>query len=393
MKIVSVRSTAVRMPVPRAPYPSDGAGTKFHWGKRSRVTPARPSPMLEYVLVTIESDEGLVGVGEASADIGFFGNTVEAVKVAIDDYLGPQLVGLDPCDREHLMSVIDFRGQTCAKAGIDLALHDLVAKELGAPVSVLLGGRQKKCVPVSVEIPGGSPDAMAAECVRYMETGVRAFKAKIGGDPVDDAERLRTIREAVGADVSLRADANQGYTPKEAIRLCRLAERHDVRLELLEQPVAAWDLNGMAQVREAVDVLIEADEACYTPHDVVRIAENRAADVVNIKIGKAGGLLNAKKIAAVAEAAGLGCVLGTSFGLGIEIAAKLHLAASTPTATGAVEFTELGLHENLLQSPGRELLALPLKDGQLPVPDGPGFGVALDEERLQAYTLALRSTG
>lgn len=387
MRIVSVKSTAVRMPVAQALYPSDGAGTTFHWGKRSRVTPKRPSPMLEYVLVSIETDDGVVGVGEASADIGFFGNTVEDVQVAIEDYLGPQLVGLDPFDREHLMAVIDFRDQSCAQAGIDLALHDLMGKSLGVPVSVLLGGRHRRRVPVSVEIPGSSPDAMAAECVRYMGFGVRAFKAKIGGNPAGDADRLHAIREAVGVDVSLRADANQGYSPKEAIKLCRLAERADVALELLEQPVAAWDLKGMAQVREAVDVLIEADEACYSPHDVVRIAEHQAADVINVKIGKAGGLLNAKKIAAVAEASGLGCVLGTSFGLGVEVAAKLHLAASTPAATGAVEFTELGLHENLLAPPHQRTLGLPLEDGELDVPEGPGLGVSLVQERVRAHAL------
>ena len=118
------------------------------------------------------------------------------------------------------------------------------------------------------------------------------------------ADRLAAIRAAVGPDIVLRADANQGYSPKEAIRLCRLCERRGVGLELLEQPVPKWDLAGMAQVRAAVDVLIEADESAYTQHDVVQIVRAGAADVINIKIGKAGGLYQAKKIAVVAEAAG-----------------------------------------------------------------------------------------
>ena len=388
MKITAVSTTPIRIPVEHAPYSTEGAGTKFHWGRRSRISPKRPAPMLEYVLVTIHTDAGITGVGESQADIGFFGNTVEGVQVAIDDYLGPQLIGHDPFDRERLMDIIDFRGHTCAKAGLDLALHDLIGKALDTPVSTLLGGRHRDAIPVSIEIAGGSPDAMAAECLRFMQQGVRAFKPKLGGDPDQDADRLLAIREAVGPDVSLRADANQGYTPKEAIRLCRLAERYDIDLELLEQPVAAWDLVGLAQVRRSVDVLIEADEACYSIHDAMQLIRHEAADVFNIKIGKAGGLLHAKKIAALAEAAGLQCVLGTAFGLGVEMAAKLQLAAATMNLVDAVEFTEIGLHPNLLGQPEASALALPLADGRLQVPTGPGLGVNLDPESVERYTLA-----
>lgn len=388
MRITHVTGTPVRMPVAAAPYDSHDAGTRAHWGgRRSRIAPKRPGPMLEYVLVRIATDAGITGCGEAQADIGFFGETVEQVQTGIEDYLGPQLVGKDPLDREYLLDLIDFRGNSCARSGIDMALHDLAGKALGVSVGVLLGGSHKQRVAVAVEIAGGAPDAMAAECVAFMARGVRAFKPKIGGVPEADAERLRAIREAVGPEVSLRADANQGYTPKQAIRLCRLAERFGVGLELLEQPVAAWDLAGMATVRRSVDTLIEADESCYSIHDAIEIVRHEAADVLNIKLGKAGGLSAAKKIAAVAEAAGLGCVLGTAFGLGLEIAAKLHIAASTMGIVEAVEFTELGLHGNLLEPPHKALLALPLEDGCLPVPDGPGLGVALSEADVARFSL------
>jgi L-alanine-DL-glutamate epimerase-like enolase superfamily enzyme len=344
--------------------------------------------MLEYVIVRIETDEGVTGVGEAPADIQFFGETLEEVRASIDDYLGPLLVGRDPFDREHLMHLVDYRGNSCAKSGIDLALHDLMGRALGCPVSDLIGGSHRARVKVAIEIAGGPAEGMAKACVDFMAKGVRAFKAKIGGVPEDDAERLRAIREAVGTGVSLRADANQGYTPKEAIRLCRLAEKLDVGLELLEQPVAARDLDGMALVRRSVDTPIEADESCYTVHDAVNLVRRGAADVLNIKIGKAGGLYHAKKIAAVAEGAGLGCVLGTAYGLGPKVAAKLHLAASTVIVTDAVEFTELGLHEGLLAPPHDEGLALPLdEDGCLPVPEGPGLGVEFDERKVAEFRL------
>ncbi len=387
MKIASITTTPIRMHVTHAPYTTMGAGSKHHWGKRSRTTVKRPLPILEYLLVTLRTDEGLTGVGESPVDIGFFGHTLEDVQTAIEDYLGPQLIGHDPYDREYLMSLIDFRGNSCAKAGIDLALHDLLGKSLGVSVSTLLGGRHQTRVPVAVEIAGGAPDAMAQECLRFMGLGVRAFKPKIGGYPDEDADRLHAIREAVGPDISIRADANQGYNPKEAIRLCRLAERYNVGLELLEQPVPAWDLQGMALVRRSVDTLIEADESCYTMHDALQLVRHEAADVINIKIGKAGGLYQAKKIAAVAEAAGLKCVLGTAFGLGVEMAAKLHLAASTLAVVDAVEFTEIGLHSNLLATPYDSAFGLPLVDGCLPVPSEPGLGVTLDAEAVREATL------
>jgi L-Ala-D/L-Glu epimerase len=386
MKITRVTATPVRMPVPHAPYATDGAGTRVHWdGKRSRVTPKRPGPVLDYNIVRIETDEGLVGLGEAQADIGFFGETVEEVTASIEDYLGPQMVGKSPFDREYVLGLIDFRGNSCARAGLDMALHDLVGKALGVPAAVLLGGRHKSRVTVAIEIAGGPPDAMASECTRLVALGVRAFKPKIGGHPDQDADRLAAIRDAVGPQVSLRADANQGYSPKEAVRLCRLAQQRGVGLELLEQPVAAWDLQGMAYVRQMAEIPIEADESCYSVHDAMQLVRHEAADVLNIKLGKAGGFYKAKQIAAIAEAAGLRCVLGTAFGLGLEIAAKLQLAASTMLVVDAVEFTEISLHPNLLGPPHDRLFSLPLDEGTLPVPDGSGLGVALDEDEVRQH--------
>jgi L-alanine-DL-glutamate epimerase-like enolase superfamily enzyme len=389
MKITSVTATPVRLAIPYPLYPGEGAGTKIEWGKRSRFTPLRPTPMLEYVIVRIETDEGVTGWGEAQADIGFFGETVEQVRAAVADYMGPQLIGKDPMDREYLHEVIGYRGNGCARSGMDMALHDLAGKMMGVPVSVLLGGRRRTRVPVAIEVAGGKPEEMARACVDLMAQGVRAFKPKVGGDPAADAERLRAIREAVGPGVSIRADANQGYSPKEAIRLCRLCERFGVDLELLEQPVAVHDLPGMAFVRSSVDTLIEADESCFTPQDALTIVRHEAADVLNIKLGKAGGFTGARKIAAIAEAAGLKCVLGTGFGLGLEIAAKAHLFAALEIVTDAVEFTELSLHADLLTPPWDTRLALPLPDGCLPVPDGPGLGVEMDLAQVAARALPL----
>ena len=386
MKITDVSTIAVALPLPPPRYSHDGAGTKREWGKLNRVTSKKPNRQLEYVIVKIHTDDGITGIGEACTDIGFFGEPIEEVKSALDVHFGPRIIGRDPFDREEILRALDFRGNNCARSGIDLALHDLMGKALGVPVCTLLGGRSRDRVPVAVEIGGGPPEDMAKLCVECVDNGIRAFKPKIGGIPERDAERLKAIREAVGPSVSIRADANQGFSPKEAIRLCKLAEKYDVGLELLEQPVPYWDLDGMAEVKRSVDTLIEADEAAYTIHDVMNIIRKEAADVINIKIGKAGGLYNAKKIAALAEAAGLKCVLGTAFGLGPKIAAKLHLAASTPIVTDAVEFTEIILHPNLAAEPYGSLFFPPLdSDGCMPVPTGPGLGIELDEQLIEQH--------
>ena len=386
MIITRITTTPVRIPLTRFFYNSEGAGTKREWGGRlSRVSPKRPSPILEYVLVHIDTDEGLTGLGEAPADIGFFGQTMEAIQVGIDDYLGPQLVGHEPWDIAGLLDHIDYRENSCAKSGIDLALHDLVGKARGVSVSELLGGAKRTRIPVAIEIAGGSPEDMGNEARKYMQMNVKAFKPKIGSIPAQDAERLLAIREAVGPDISLRADANRGYSPAEAIELCRLVERQNIGLELLEQPCESWDLPGMAEVRRAVNIPIEADESCFGPHDAEAVIRAEAADVLNIKIGKAGGLSNAMKIATIAEAAGLESVLGTAFGVGPKIAAKLHFAAAVRHFSGAVEFTELGLHGPLLKGELDTRLSLPLdEDGCLPVPTGPGLGVELDPEKVRA---------
>jgi L-alanine-DL-glutamate epimerase-like enolase superfamily enzyme len=386
MLITEVRSTAVSLPLAPVPYSTERGGTKREWDM-TRLTPHRPEASLEYVIVEIDTDSGITGVGEACTDIGFFGEPVEEVQSAIDLYLGPTLLGKDPFDREQLLHEIDFAGNSCAKSGIDLALHDLLGKALGVPVCNLIGGSQRRQVFAVMEVSGGAADGMAQQCVEWVAQGVRGFKAKVGAIPEEDADRLAAIRDAVGPEIVLRADANQGYTPKEAIRLCRMCEQRGVGLELLEQPVPKWDLAGMAQVRAAVDVLIEADESAYTPHDVVQIVRAGAADVINIKIGKAGGLYQSKKIAAVAEAAGLECVIGTAWGLGIKVAAKLHLAAATRSLRHGVEFTELMLHDLLLAGPQATDLAPPLNDGYLPVPLGPGLGVTLDQAKVRHHQL------
>ena len=338
--------------------------------------------ILDDIIVKIYSDEGFVGFGAAAPDIGFFGEPWESVKAIIDKYISPNLIGLDPFDIEFIMQVVNQSGgfhSVLAASGIDLALFDLLGKILNRSVSKLLGGCQKDKVLLATEVPRGTPEKMAEHSFEYYKQGVRGFKAKIGSNAEQDAKSLRAMREILGVNVSLRADANQGYTPKDAIKLCDLAEKYDVGLELLEQPCKKWDLDGMARVTKTVNIPIEADESAFSLYDVMNIIKKGAADVINAKVAKAGGIYGVKKWSAVAESAGLGVVIGTEWGVGSQIAAKLHLGGSTRNVHPIIEFTEMMIHDTLLSKP------LELKDGYLEIPQGPGLGLELDEEKINLY--------
>jgi len=390
LKITKVETIPISIPVG---FFKDGmckvrgvnAPDKYYSGKAlsgSRRTSADDTLILDNIIVKIHTDEGVTGIGAAAPDIGFFGEPWESVKLIIDNYMGPRITGMDPYKREQILYAVTRTGgwhNVLATSGIDLALHDLLGKAMNTSVCNLLGGCHQDKILLSTEVPRGVPEKMAEHSVEYYEQGVRGFKAKVGSDPVRDALSLKAMREALGDKVSLRADANQGYNPKEAIKMCTLSQKYDVNLELLEQPTKKWDLDGMARITKTVDVPIEADESAFSLFDVMRIIKKGAADVINAKVAKAGGFYGVKKWAAVAESAGLETVVGTEWGIGSQIAAKLHLGGSTKNIHPVIEFTEIMIHDTLLPE------SLELKDGYLDVPTGPGLGLELDPEKIEKY--------
>jgi len=336
--------------------------------------------ILSNVIVKIHTNEGLTGVGEAACDAS---EPVEVVKAMIDHYMGPRLIGQDPLDWRALIDRTTRdpdRGATrFSTSGIDLALHDLVGKILDLPVYTLLGGQRRDRVLAGIEVPRNTPEKMAEHSFEYYEQGIRGIKAKIGSDPIRDAECIRAIRERLGPDVSLRVDANKGYTVKEAITFCRLVEAADVDLEILEQPVGTMDLAGHRLIRESTSIPVEADESAFSLSQVHQIVKQDAADIINTKCAKAGGIRGVEQWAAVAEAADLPIVIGTEWGVGSKVAAKLHLGAAVKNADPVVEFTEIMIHDLLLKE------ELELKDGYLDIPDGPGLGMELDWDQVEAH--------
>ncbi|MBT3601551.1 MAG: hypothetical protein HN521_00660 [Candidatus Latescibacteria bacterium] len=231
----------------------------------------------------------------------------------------------------------------------------------------------------SIEVPRNTPEKMAAHSYEYYQQGIRGIKAKIGSDPVQDAECIRAIREKLGDGISIRADANRGYTVKEAIVFCNLVEQYHVNLEILEQPVGTMDLEGTRQIKEATSIPVEVDESAFSLSQVHQIVKQDVADVINTKCAKAGGIRGVVLWAAVAEAADLPIVIGTEWGAGLKVAAKLHLGAAIKNADPVVEFTEMMIHELLLKEP------IKLHEGYIDVPTGPGLGMELDDEKIEAF--------
>jgi L-alanine-DL-glutamate epimerase-like enolase superfamily enzyme len=337
------------------------------------------------VLVKIYSDDGTVGFGEACAwEPEFYGETLESVSAAIEKYAAPRIIGLDPRDIGRALSQVDaaLAKVTCAKEGIDLALFDLAGRILKVPVYTLLNGSFRDRIPIACEIGIDQPEVMAKDAEALLKMGVRVIKIK-GSDQInEDIKRVKLVREAVGDRASLRLDPNAHWTTHGTIRAMR--ELEDCDLEFLEQPVHGLDFNGMAKIRQSIGVPLMADESIWTPQDVVELARRKAADIINIKISKTCGLLVAKKIEAVAEAVGLACVVGTEIEPGFSLAAKLHLAASIKHLHFACEFTELSLLQaNILKQ------KIEVEDGCVRVPQGPGFGVELDEEAMLKHRIEL----
>lgn len=326
-----------------------------------------------HAVVEVETGSGVIGYGEVSPAPAFMGEDGRLIVHIINELLAPPLIGSDAFDLEALHQKMDrtLYGNGAAKAAIDIAFHDLLGKILNLPVFQILGGRVRTEVPLSWVVGMQAPEKAIEEAQHYLNKGIKTIKVKIGGDPEKDIQKIRLIRERLGDQFKLRVDANQGYRADQAIKILRRMETFD--LESIEQPVPAYDIDGMRQIAEALDTPIMADESVFGLQDAFRVISRRAADVINIKVGKVGGLLPAKKIAALAESANLPCTIGSNLELGIGTSASLHFGLSTPNILYPCDLA-IGpfLHEEEIIDPIFELT-----EGRIEPMRGPGLGVSL----------------
>jgi L-Ala-D/L-Glu epimerase len=334
---------------------------------------------IEATVVGITDTDGIVGYGYMPS-MSIVGESPLSSESLIQTLLVPVMkgrsfVGIQPVLRE-VEQVLGGNFQT--KFAIEEALWDLFAKRLQTPLVNLIGGACRLEVPVMRMLGLKPPQETAAEAKVLVDRGYRHVKVKIGVDEKRDLETVRQVRDTIGEDVFLSADANQAYAPMEAVRVLRQLE--NANLGLVEQPVRRDDVRGMAFVRQNVSVPIMADEGIETATDALRHIEAGAMDAVSIKLWKMGGLYRGRDIASVCNAANVRVHVGSTAGSQLLEAIQLHFCASLPDLFGGAEISEF---ESLTDDPASGLV---VENGALRVPSVPGLGVIIDHNKLRETT-------
>jgi muconate cycloisomerase len=383
MKITKIETIPIRLPTRRV----------HQWASLT-------TPIGVYVIVKLHTDQGLVGLGEApvlkdwGGDYGkYFGETPQTTIHIINDILAPALKDHDPRRFESAHAVMDkaVKGYPYCKAAIDAALYDVAGKALNAPSYQLLGGLYRERIPIAHSLGLMEMERAVDEARQATGEGVKTIKLKGGVEPCRDIELVQRIRSAVGPEIKICVDANQGYaSPKLAVQVIKAMAEYD--LLYMEQPVEGID--RMAEVARRVDTPVMADESAWTAQDVLEIVAKKAADVISIYTTKPGGLFKAKQVAAVAQAAGMACNVNGSVETGVGNAANVHLAASTGVVTyGCVvpvstpkEKARGGI-AGIYYADDIIREAFEYSDGDVIVSSKPGLGIELDEDKLKHYRI------
>ena len=297
------------------------------------VTAARRTEAVEYVVAEVELAGGAVGQGSAAETVAVTGEDAASILAALDGPLGAALRGARGTIGELSARVAAaMPGATSAKAALEVALHDAWARAAGRPLVELLGGSAEETMRNDMTVSLEEPATMAERAREAVAAGHEILKIKLGHDIAEDRERLAAVVEAAPS-ARLRLDANQGWLPDQAVEIITGFEADGLPVELVEQPVAAGDVEGLARVTAAVSLPIMADEAVWSAADAHRLLEARACDLLNIKLAKTGGLRGAIEVAEAARRAGIDCMLGAMMEPRISITAAAHLALAHPAIT------------------------------------------------------------
>jgi len=325
---------------------------------------------VEDVVVQILSDSGKVGYGEAPPTGAITGDTTGAIIGAIQDHIAKTIIGKDVEDFEPLLQSVQkaIVGNTSAKAAVDMALWDLYGQLYNIPVYKLLGGARKNIV-TDITISVNDPEEMAKDALIAIDRGYECLKMKVGINPAMDVARLKAVRDAVGKDIVIRIDANQAWKPKEAVKILNSMQEQGLDIELVEQPVHSHDLEGLKYVTDRSFVPVLADESLYSPQDAATLLKMGAADLLNIKLMKSGGIYNALKIATMAEVYGVECMIGCMLESKIAVNAAVHLACAKNV------ITRVDLDGPVLCSVDPVIGGAVFEEKNITVSDAPGLGI------------------
>lgn len=358
MKITDVRLGMISVPL-RVPFK----------------TALRTVNSVEDVVVEIHTDEGAVGYGEAPPTGVITGDTTGAIIGAIRDHISKAIIGKDVDDFENLMMAVQnsMVKNTSAKAAVDMALWDLYGQLYKVPAYKMMGGSRKSII-TDITISVNDPETMAKDAIDAISRGYDCLKVKVGKEPEKDIARLSAIREVVPKRTLIRIDANQGWTPKEAVRILNGMQEKGLDIEFVEQPVKGHDIEGLKYVTERSYVPVLADESVFSVEDAFKILQMRAADMINIKLMKCGGLYNGLKIATAAEVYGVECMIGCMLEAKISVNAAVHLACAKQI------ITKIDLDGPVLCSEDPILGGAVFNEKEITVSDEPGLGIKGIEE-------------
>jgi L-alanine-DL-glutamate epimerase-like enolase superfamily enzyme len=328
------------------------------------------------VLVRILTDSGPAGLGEACPFPPITGETQET-NLSIARNLRGLLIGKDPFAVGSFIKEAGsfLRTNPSIVAAFDMALYDIIGKAVSLPLYRLLGGAGGKALETDITADLDTPDNMALRAKEFAASGYRKIKVKVGQAPEFDLARLEAIREAVGYDCKISIDANQGWSVPEAISALKRLERFEI--EFVEQPVAAWDLPGMREVRQHSPIPVMADEALFSAQDAIRLVKAEACDYFNIKLMKCGGVENALKIAHIAEAANIRAMVGCMLETRLALTAAAHVLA----AQDNIVFADLD--GNASHSLDPIAGGMTVSGGAITLSDEPGLGLDIEPDFLK----------
>ena len=317
------------------------------------------------VLIQIKTDQGIIGIGECSAFPMIVGETQLSCYNNAKDF-AQFWKGKDPLDIPQRMKELDLviAGNNTAKSAFDLALYDIAAKAAGKPLYAFLGGKSK---PIETDLTIGidTPESMAKDAIDFVKQGVNIIKVKLGKDPVQDIERIKSIRESIGYDTKIRIDANQGWAKEEALKVLEALAPYEI--EFCEQPMRKYYDDYLPALCAASPIAIMADESVFTHHDARRLIAEKACHSINIKFSKSGGIHEAIKIHAIAKANNIPCMMGGMLESRLALSAKMHFAMAMDNVKyydmdtcllghledpiiGGVQFN--GMHLSISDTPG-----------------------------------------
>jgi len=335
-------------------------------------TAVRAVKEIEDVVVMVETDTGNIGYGSAPATAVITGDTHGSIIEAISKLMSPALLGRNISDLNNLVNTVQnsMVRNFSAKAAMEIAIYDLYGQLYDAPLYQLLGGGDN-VITTDITISVDHIDKMVEDTLSAIDQGFETLKIKVGTDPAVDLERIKAIYAAVNGRALIRLDANQGWTPKQTVSVMRALENSGVRLELLEQPVRGDDTEGMKYVTERITTPVMADESAFGPKEAIDLIRMRAADIINIKLMKAGGISNAIKVADIAGLYGASCMIGCMLESSIGVAAAAHIAVAKSSVITKVDLDAPALGKYDPVSSG-----VIFNNSEIRVTDLPGLGIS-----------------